>query len=68
MRASDASLWAVSSETGDGAVLIEIPKQSLNDADARDVARCALLVLAYHLHDLVAKESVRGQSWARALG
>jgi len=52
---------AVTAEPGDwGRVRIEMRLR-----DARQQARFALLVMAYGLHDLVAKQSVRGQEWAR---
>jgi hypothetical protein len=48
-------------EPGDGApVRISLPAN-----DHRSAARLALAVMAYGLHDLVAKESIRGASWTR---
>ncbi|MCB9707220.1 MAG: hypothetical protein H6714_00315 [Myxococcales bacterium] len=43
-----------------GSVRISMKRRS-----ARQDARTALAVLAYGLHDLVAKQSVKGQSWTR---
>lgn len=51
-------IWA---EPGDwGAVRIEVP-----NAPPAEQARMALLAMAYGLHDLVAKQSVAHQPWAR---
>ncbi len=45
---------------GYGKVRITLPA-----SDPVTAARDALCVLAYGLHDLVAKESIRGQTWSR---
>jgi hypothetical protein len=51
----------ISAEPGEwSAVQIGIPKSG-----KRDAARLALAVLAYAIHDVVAKQSIVGQSWAR---
>ena len=57
-----ATTCEINCEPGDwGVVNIKVPHQ-LNDLEA---ARYALIAMAYGLMDGVARESIRGQSWAR---
>jgi hypothetical protein len=50
----------ITAEPGEGAaVQIAMPR-----SEPRQMARLALAAMAYALHDLVAKESIRGQPWA----
>jgi len=55
------SLLMIESEPGDwGAIRITMHKSTKTKE-----AQTALLILAYALHDLVAKESIKNQPWSR---
>lgn len=57
-----ADRMAITAEPGGyGKVRLEFPADS-----PQGVARTALAILAYGLHDLVAKQSIAGQAWSRA--
>jgi len=57
----DGDRILIAAEPGDwSAVQISLPQQ-----DQRIAARIALAVMAYVLHDLVAKQSIMGANWSR---
>jgi hypothetical protein len=57
----EADKLTIVAEPGDGApVRIGIPP-----GERRQRARLALAAMAYGVHDLVAKESIKGQPWTR---
>lgn len=60
-------VWKVRAAPGyKGRVFIQIPRAEV--ATDQDVARMALLWMAYgNLFDGVARETVRGKAWARAI-
>jgi hypothetical protein len=56
-----AQALEIAAEPGDGApVRISVPP-----GNRRHRARLALAAMAYGLHDLVARQSIRGESWTR---
>jgi hypothetical protein len=60
LSSNDASLSVIAEPGSIGSVLINAP-----GTDPLQRARLALAIMAYSLHDLVARQSILGASWAK---